>query len=52
MSGYHEKKIPHPTSVSEPEDNNMKHYKKHYHEKTKPYPTSVSEPEDDNPWEV
>ena len=41
---YHEKKKPYPTSVSEPEDNNMKHY----HDKRKPYPTSVSEPEDNN----
>ena len=36
--------MPYPTSVSEPEDSNMKHD----HEKTKPYPTSVSEPEYNN----
>ena len=43
-SVYHEKKKPYPTSVSESEDNNMKHHQ----EKKKPYPTSVSEPEDNN----
>ena len=36
-SVYHEKKTPYPTSVAEPEENNMKHY----HEKKKPPPTRV-----------
>ena len=46
---YNDKKETYPTSVSEPEDNNMKHDMQHYHEKKTPYPTSVSELEDTNP---
>ena len=41
---YHEKKKPYPTSVSGPEDNDMKPY----HEKKIRHPTSVSEPEEND----